>query len=207
MRFDGMHAVLERMASQIAREVRQLDEESAQRHPGGHVHEWSAQQVIEHLMLSYRLTSRVLESRMKKGRPSHKQDRTYLQWSLQLMILTFGALPRGVPALPETTPVADGFAAMDGRKLGDLLRQEMEAMDSALDGARRKYGMERVAVHPWLGPLRVDQWRRFHTVHGLHHLSQLRSVIARVAPQPLPIQINHAKLVEKLGVPAQRPLA
>src|SRR5271156_4674064 len=110
VRFDGMHAVLERMASQIAREMRALDEESAQRRPGGHAHEWSAQQVIEHLVLSYRLTSRVLETRMKKGRPSHKQERTYLQWSLQLMILTFGALPRGVPSLPETTPTPDGFA-------------------------------------------------------------------------------------------------
>lgn len=201
-----MHAVLERTASQITREVRALDEEAAQRHPGGHAHEWSAQQVIEHLVLGYRLTSQVLEARMKRGRPPHKQDRTYLQWLLQLMILTFGALPRGVPTLPETTPAADGFAAMDGRQLGELLHQEMEAMDSALDRARRKYGMERVAVHPWLGPLRVDQWRRYHTVHGLHHVSQLRSVIARVAPQPLPIQINHAKLVEKLRVPAQRPL-
>ncbi len=201
-----MHAVLERTASQIAREVHSLDEEAAQKHPGGHAHEWSAQQVIEHLILSYRHTSQVLEARMKKGRLSHKQDRTCLQWSLQLMILTFGALPRGVPTLPETTPAADGFAAMDGRQLGELLRRETEAMDSALDRARRKYGMEKVAVHPWLGPLRVDQWRRFHSVHGSHHVAQLRAVIARVAPQPIPIQINRAQLVEKLRVPAQRPL-
>jgi len=202
-----MHAVLERVASQIAGEVVELDGETAQRHPGGHVYEWSAQQVIEHLVLSYRLTSRSLESRMKKGRLSQNQDRTYLQWSLQLMVLTFGALPQGVPALQETIPTPDGFAAMDGRQLGELLRQEMVAMDAVLDRARRKYGMERVAVHPWLGPLRVDQWRRLHVVHGLHHISQLRSVIARVAPQPLPILINHTNLVEKLRVPAQRPLA
>jgi hypothetical protein len=202
-----MHAVLERVVSQIAGEVRELDAETAQIHPGDHAYEWTAQQVIEHLVLGYRLTSRALENRIKKGRLSQNQDRTYLQWSLQLMILSFGALPRGVPALNETTPTPDSFAAMDGRQLGTLLRQEMEAMDAMLDRARRKYGMERVAVHPWLGPLRVDQWRRFHAVHGRHHIAQLRSVIARVAPQPLPIVINHAKLVEKMHVPAQRPLA
>ena len=72
---------------------------------------------------------------------------------------------------------------------------------------RRKFGMERVAVHPFLGPLRVDQWRRFHVVHGFHHLTQLRSVIAQVAPVQVPVTIAGPKLVEKLQVPAQRPLA
>ena len=96
---------------------------------------------------------------------------------------------------------------MNGRQLGDLLRQEIEAMDTMLDACRRKFGMERVATHPLLGPLRVDQWRRFHVVHGLHHLSQLRSVIEQVAPDPVPLKMTGKNLVEKLHVPAQRPLA
>ena len=74
-----------------------------------------------------------------------------------------------------------------GQQLGDLLRQEIEAMDTMFDRCRRKFGMERVAVHPFLGPLRVDQWRRFHVVHGLHHLDQLRQVIAQVAPDRVPV--------------------
>ena len=52
-------------------------------------------------------------------------------------------------------------------------------MDIALDRCRRKFGMERVAVHPMLGPLRVDQWRRFHAVYGMHHLEQLVQVGSR----------------------------
>jgi hypothetical protein len=67
--------------------------------------------------------------------------------------------------------------------------------------------MERVAAHPLLGPLRVDQWRRFHVVHGCHHLEQLRSILTRVAPAPAPLQITKKNLVEKLQIPAQRPLA
>ena len=202
-----MHAVLERVVSQISSEVLSLDAETSQLHPNGLPYRWSAQQVLEHLVLGYRLTSSALETRLNKGRLSRNQKRTCLQWSLQLMILTFGKLPRGVPALDELMPVAGSFAAMDGQQLGNLIRQEMDAMDKLFDACRRKFGMERVAVHPFLGPLRVDQWRRFHVVHGLHHLTQLRSVIEQVAPMRVPAPIAGPTLVEKLHVPAQRPLA
>ena len=202
-----MHAVLEQVASQFASEMLSLDAETTQLHPNGLDHKWSAQQVVEHLVLGYRLTSKALETRLNKGRLSRNQRRTYLQWSLQLMILTFGRLPQGVPALDETVPVAGRFPAMGGQQLGDLLRREIDAMDKLFDACRRKFGMERVAVHPFLGPLRVDQWRRFHVVHGLHHLTQLRSVIAQVVPVQIPVTIASPKLVEKLHVPAQRPLA
>jgi hypothetical protein len=202
-----MHPVLERVVSQIAGEVRGLDAETTQLHPNGIAHKWTAQQVVEHLVLGYRLTTAALQTRLNKGRISRDQTSSYLQWALQLMILSFGKLPRGAPALDETMPVAGRFAAMDGQQLGDLLEREVAAMDSALDACRRKFGMERVAVHPWLGPLRVDQWRRFHVVHGLHHVTQLRSVIAQLAPAPFPILMPSGSLVEKLHIPTQRPLA
>jgi hypothetical protein len=41
----------------------------------------------------------------------------------------------------------------------------------------------------------------------LHHLDQLRSVVALVAPLQVPVKLPSPKLVEKLQVPAQRPLA
>jgi len=202
-----MHVVLERVVGQISNEVRHLDAESTQLHPKGLAHKWSAQEVVEHLVLGFRVTSAALQTRLNKGRLSRNQKQTYLQWSLQLMILSFGALPRGVPALDETMPAPGRFPAMDGRQLVDLLRQEADAMDTLLDSCRKKYGIERVAPHPWLGALRVDQWRRFHVVHGLHHLTQLRCVIADVAPAPASIRISSKNLAEKFEIPAQRPLA
>jgi hypothetical protein len=200
-----MHAVLERVVSQIASEVRHLDADAAQLHPNGLAYKWNAHEVIEHLVLGYRLTTRALETRLTKGRVS-RNERTYLQWSLQFMILTFGALPRGAPALEETMPIPGRFPAMTGRQLSDLLRHEVEAMDTVLDACRRRFGMERVGTHPFLGPLRVDQWRRFHVVHGLHHIPQLRSVMEQVAPAPAPLKLSRENLVEKLRVPSQRPL-
>jgi hypothetical protein len=203
-----MHAVLERVICQIESEAGGLDAETAQLHPKDLAYLWSAQQVIEHLVLGYRVTSAALESRLNKGRLSrHRKQRTWLQWSLQLMILTFGSFPKGLPAPEETTPVLDSFGALTGRKLTDLLRKEIGVMDSLLDQCRRKFGMERIATHPLLGPLRVDQWRRYHVVHGYHHLEQLRSILAQVAPAPAPLQITKKNLVKELHVPVQRPLA
>ena len=202
-----MHAVLERVVSQISSEIRDLDADATQLHPKGLVYKWNAQQVVEHLVMGYRLTTEALETRLKKGRLSRHRKRTWLRWSLQLMILTFGDMPKGVPATEETTPVPDGFAAMNGRQLEVLLRQEIGAMDAVLDRCRRKFGMERVSIHPWLGPLRVDQWRRFHVVHGIHHVTQLRSVMELVAPSPAPVRMTRENLVKELHVPAQRPLA
>ena len=201
-----MHVVLDRVVQQIAGELRVLDQETAQLHPGGRAHQWSAQQVVGHLVLGYRRTAATLETRLTHKRPASHKKRTWLQWSLQVMILSMGRLPRGVPALEETVPTPESFAAMNGQQLGDLLRQEMQRLDTALDAAWREFGIERIAIHPWLGPLRVDQWRRFHTIHGEHHLVQLRAIIAQVAPVAVPIRINSGSLPKERQVPIQRPL-
>ena len=105
-----MHAVLERVVNQISSErCATWTRETTQLHPKGLVYKWNAQQVVEHLVLGYRLTTEALETRLNKGRLSRNQNRTYLQWTLQLMILTFGTLPRGVPALDETMPKPGHF--------------------------------------------------------------------------------------------------
>jgi hypothetical protein len=36
--------------------------------------------------------------------------------------------------------------------------------------------MERVGRHFLLGPLRVDQWRRYHVLHLQHHTRQMMEV-------------------------------
>jgi Protein of unknown function (DUF1569) len=196
-----MHAVLERVVCQIESEVGGLDVETAQLHPKDLPYIWSAQQVIEHLVLGYRQTSAALESRLNKGRLSRHRKRTWLQWSLQLMILTFGCLPKGAPAPEETTPVADRFEALSGRQLIDLLRKEISVMDTLLDQCRRKFGMEKVAAHPLLGQLRVDQWRRVHVVHGYHHVEQLRSILHQLAPDPAALPITKKNLVKERQIP------
>jgi hypothetical protein len=134
------------------------------------------QQIVEHLALGCRTTTRNLEAHLAKRHITRNQKRSLVEWTLQLMVLSFGHHPRGVLPLEETSPKAELFPAKNGRGLVELLANELETMDVALDRCPRKFGMERVAMHPMLGPLRVDQWRRFHAVYGTHYLRQLVQV-------------------------------
>jgi hypothetical protein len=71
------------------------------------------------------------------------------------------AAPRG---LPQEQVVSD-------------IPVQIAKMDSTIARAERQYGSA-IAVldHPILGPLSVKQWRKFHLVHGRHHLRQIREL-------------------------------
>jgi hypothetical protein len=200
-----MYVALERVFRQIESELYALDAESTQLHPRSLAYKWTAEQVVEHLVLGYQSTTKALNSRLSKGRLPRMKKPTPLQWSLKCMVLGFGYLPQGAPALDETIP-AGHFARMDGRQLSELLHHEIRTMDQALDACRRQFGIERIAVHPWLGPLRVDQWRRFHTVHSAHHLIQLHTIVTEVMPALSGGPFVSNSLAEKLKIPVQRSL-
>jgi len=189
-----MHAVLQSLMDRIEREVAGLSEATTQLHPDAAANHWSVQRMVEHLALNYRSTTRNLEAHLAKGHITRNQSRSLVEWTLQLMVLSFGHHPPGVPLLEETSPEAGLFPAMNGSELVELLREDLEAMDVALDRCRRKFGMERVAVHPMLGPLRVDQWRRFHAIHGMQYLKQLVQVREQVAPRAIPASSVGGKL-------------
>jgi hypothetical protein len=201
-----MHAVLENVVRKFSRELNGIDAETSQKHPGEKKYLWDIQEVIEHLVLTYRVSAKDLEVRLAKARVSRRQSRTGLQWVLQLMVLSCGYIPRGAPAMDETRPVAGLFPAMDGEALGALLSKELAALDDLLDQCRRQFGMERVATHPILGPMRVDQWRRFHALHTLHHLQQVLRVRNQVAPNLAQGRVPNVPLTKELQIPAQRSL-
>jgi hypothetical protein len=37
--------------------------------------------------------------------------------------------------------------------------------------------------HPILGPFSIAQWRKFHLVHGLHHVKQIQRLKDKVSTQ------------------------
>jgi hypothetical protein len=199
-----MHAVLGAAENRIRAELDGLDAELSQVHPADKSHRWSVQQIVEHLILSCRETSKKLESRLQKGSVSRKAGRTPTQWALQLMVLTLGHHPVGVPALAETIPPVGPSLQANGDLLTQQLNLEMEAMDKLLERCRSKFGMERVASHPIFGSLRVDQWRRYHALHVLHHAEQIRRTRRAVEPQPIVESANTQRLRKELQIPAQR---
>lgn len=170
-----MHPVFQSAFREVAAELERFDTTSASVHPCGRPHCWSVHQIVEHLVLSMDTTRKVLDERVVKGRPGRNLQRSRTEWLLQLMILSAGHMPKGVGAPRETTPKTN--MPMKGvRELTQQLEDAIEALDGTLDQARHRFGMERVGRHFLLGPLRIDQWRRYHVLHLRHHLKQMSEV-------------------------------
>lgn len=169
-----MHPVLQNVESRFHEVLGPLDAEETQRHPGANGLRWNAQEVVEHLILTYQLSSAVLATRLEKRRPTAARC-TLLEWWLQLIVLSLGRMPKGASAPSATVPKPS--APLSGHELAWKLATEAERMDDLLTQCRTQFGLERVASHMVLGPLRVDQWRRFHVIHGLHHLQQIHRIL------------------------------
>jgi hypothetical protein len=50
---------------------------------------------------------------------------------------------------------------------------KIAAMDAILAKCEAQFGRGKVLDHPILGPLTAAQWRKFHFVHGRHHVKQI----------------------------------
>jgi hypothetical protein len=70
-------------------------------------------------------------------------------------------MPRGLPSEKAISEITSKIAEMD----------EIMSQCAARFGADTK-----VLDHPVLGPFSVSQWRKFHLVHGRHHLKQIRQL-------------------------------
>ena len=132
---------------------------------------WNSLQILEHLVLSYTATTKGLLRTMEAGQPPRgKPDlRQHLR---RLYVLGYGRFPAGIEAPQHTVPLK-GLGNDPLRRFNDAL----VAMDATLADAEKRFGPRtRVLDHPVLGPLTAQAWRRFHQVHGRHHLKQ---VVAR----------------------------
>jgi Protein of unknown function (DUF1569) len=170
-----MHPVFQSAFRELAEELGRFDATSADVQPWGKPHCWSVHQIAEHLILSMDGTRTTLQERLAKGRPGRNCRRTRTEWALQLMILSAGHMPKGVGAQRETTPTAS-LPSTGVHELTQRLETAIELLDATLDECRQRFGMERVGCHFLLGPLRVDQWRRYHVLHLRHHRTQMCEV-------------------------------
>jgi len=169
-----MHPVLKVELERLAEEVRGISLEEAQVHPQPGQGRWCPQQVIEHLVLSYKMTTEEIGRQLAKGQPA-KRRRGLLGIFLRLQTIGLGVMPHGIPSTPRLKPRT--FDPLSGAELAERLLARGEEMDVLLGVARRKFGIQPCGEHPFYGPLRVDEWRRYHALHARHHLKQLQQAI------------------------------
>ncbi len=161
-----MERHLARLHREIEAAVAGLSAEQLAWHPDG---KWCAAEILEHLYLTYTGTAKGF-GRVTEAGKSLARRATWKDRSRALVVVGFGYMPRGREAPPLSRPrglPADKVLAEIGVKLTE--------MNDAMEQCALKLGATvKVLDHPVLGPLSVTQWGKFHLVHGLHHVKQIR---------------------------------
>jgi hypothetical protein len=168
----SMHPMFAEALAAIDSATAGMTEEQLTFHPEG---KWSSAQILEHLSIAFGGTAKMLEKCLKEGKPLG--DFPNLKQRLfGLILLDLGYFPKGRTAPAGVTPKGQ----LGGMEALAQIRANLIQMDKALAECEQKISKDRcIANHPVLGPLRIDQWPKFHRVHTLHHMKQIRSLRAQ----------------------------
>ena len=164
---------LERLRREIESAVASLSSEQLRWHPPG---KWSTAEILEHLYLTYTGTLKGFARLVDGGKPLGSKP-TWKHRAQALVVLGFNYLPKGREAPPHARP-----RGLPGEKVLAEIVPKITEMDEFLAGCAAKFGRRiKVLDHPFLGPFSIDQWRKFHLVHGLHHIKQIRKLRSRMS--------------------------
>lgn len=160
-----MHPHLQQAGALLRHTAGSLTPTELARHPDG---KWSAAQILEHLGLAFSRTADGMQRVLDTGAPTAlRADRA--EWLRTFIVVQCGYFPGGRRSPKEVLPVGCDPAQVLAGTLASLTRMDrvLDAMAAAA-GARTK-----VLKHPVIGPLSVDQWRKFHWLHTRHHARQI----------------------------------
>ena len=159
-----MDSYLQRLQEAIASATKGMTAEDLGRHPEG---KWCVADVLEHLYLSYTGTVKGMGRCLEAGKPL-VTPATSRQRVSALVVVGVGYMPSGRKAPKQTTPRGIG-----AEKVQAEIGPTIAAMDKAIADCEARYGRGLLLDHPILGPLTGRQWRKFHWVHGRHHVKQI----------------------------------
>lgn len=162
-----MDFYLQRLQNAISSATAEMEPEQLAMRPDEG--KWSVAEILEHLYLTYTGTIKGFEKCLAAGKPLARiptlQDRVRTT-----VVVKFGYMPEGRKAPQNAVP--RGLAAE--RVLAEVA-EKIAAMDTIITEAESKFGCGcRVLDHPILGPLQAREWRKFHWIHGRHHLKQMQ---------------------------------
>jgi len=163
---------LGRLREEIEEVTRQFSPSDWSRAPMGR---WNSAQILEHLGRTYGTTAKMLELSVGTGAAPQVRAARLPELMLKILIVNLGVFPSGAKSPAAVTPKGDAGSVALQRAL-----QNLERMDIAITKAGELWGNEKpIAMHPLLGPLTARQWRKFHYLHGNHHVRQIRTRTGR----------------------------
>jgi hypothetical protein len=168
-----MHPTVESTWQMIREATQGMSPEQLVQHPEG---KWSSAQIVEHLLMTYTGTLGGMRKALAKGRPIGGTP-AVMDRVRQFVVCDLQFLPGGRKAPKGTLP-----EGLDAAKVLSAIEQAIKDMDTAITECENRYGGKvRIVDHPILGPLRAEQWRRFHMAHCRHHMKQIAVLRATVA--------------------------
>ncbi|MEY2412287.1 MAG: hypothetical protein QOD84_893 [Acidobacteriaceae bacterium] len=161
-----MDPVLANLRKEVESVCEGMSTDAMARHSEG---KWSAAEVLEHLSLTYGGTIKGFQRCLQAGKPL--ATAATLRSRIGAYVVTsLGYLPEGRTA-PENTKPKGKSMEMVRDTIGPLIAE----MDELIGNCERLYGSSICLLdHPIIGPLTARQWRRFHWIHGKHHLKQIK---------------------------------
>lgn len=169
-----MCPTFERLQRDIVESLNGLTEDQTQLRLNSSPNEWTIQQITEHLLLTYASTASVVRQRLGKGRPTLAVP-TLSQRFQQMFVIRGGYFPGGRQAPPMVVPQATS-QRLSGAALCECVRHRLEECDTVFEDAEHRFGVGRLATHHVMGSLTAEQWRKFHLVHGRHHVKQIWAI-------------------------------
>jgi hypothetical protein len=131
---------------------------------------WCTAEVLEHLSLTYSGTAGLMRKVLKADHPM-ATPRSFRHRIIAFAVVGMGYFPEGRKSPSMVLP--SGAVAPE-IVLSDM-RKHLLAMDEGLHGCEERFGARvKIGDHPVLGALTAAQWSKFHLVHGLHHVKQIK---------------------------------
>lgn len=140
--------------------------------------QWSSAQILEHLLLSYKATTKGAQTALQTGKPLGGQPKLKDKLAT-FYVARLGLIPLGRKAPKQAMPGPDAeFQSL--RQFNDAL----VAMDATLTDAEKRFGRSvKILDHPILGPLNARDWRLVHRTHALHHLKQITKRVRQASQE------------------------
>jgi hypothetical protein len=170
-----MNSTLTQLHREIADSLRSLDATQTQLRPPSRPGKWSIQQIIEHLLLTYSSTETAINARLTKRTPTRAQP-TLTHRVFRFAVTRCGYFPTGREA-PEPVTPQPSTHPLSGEDLAQTAAEHLARLDLLFTEAETLFGpASQCASHAVLGPLKIDQWRKFQIIHGEHHLKQIAAI-------------------------------
>lgn len=139
---------------------------------------WCAAEILEHLYLTYTGTTKGFGRVLSAGHPLGAKP-SWKNRAQTLVVLGFGYMPAGRKAPAHSQP-----RGLPAQQIASEIVSKIAEMDDAIARCQEKFAASvKVLDHPFLGPFTTSQWRKFHLVHGLHHVKQIRSLRGQMSRQ------------------------